>query len=58
MFFDTLCVSFSFVFPSLVFEAAVCANKDVYIGYARQQHDVIGCNETRTVDSCGVNRLE
>ena len=32
MFFDTLCVSFSFVFfKFLVFEAAIYANKDVYI---------------------------
>jgi len=30
--FDTLCVSFCFVFfKFLVFEAAICANKDVYI---------------------------
>ena len=30
MFFDTLCVSFSFVFfKFLVFEAAIYANKDV-----------------------------
>ena len=30
--FDTLCVSFSFViFKFLVFEAAIYANKDVYI---------------------------
>jgi len=32
VFFDTLCVSFSFVFfKFLVFEAAIFANKDVYI---------------------------
>ena len=32
MFFDTLCVSFSFVFfKFLVFEAAVYVNKDVYV---------------------------
>jgi len=30
VFFDTLCVSFSFVFLFLVFEAATYANKDVY----------------------------
>jgi len=32
VFFDTLCVSFSFVFfKFLVFEAAIYANADVYI---------------------------
>jgi len=32
VFFDTLCVSFSFVFfKFLVFETAIYANKDVYI---------------------------
>jgi len=36
VFFDTFCVSFSFVFKFLVFEAAIYANTDVYINIGHE----------------------
>ena len=42
MFFDTLCVSFSFVFfPIYCFVAAIYANKDVYTRRGMRVHTFI-----------------